>query len=98
MNRPWTKSYGPRVPLEIDADAHRSVVALFERDVVHFANQPAFECFGKVLTAEVSEPEILAHCCGQLATYKAPRQVDFVEELPKSNVGKILRRELRAAA
>lgn len=38
---------------------------------------------------------ILAHCRTQLTPYKVPRSVVFVRELPKSNIGKILRRELR---
>jgi long-chain acyl-CoA synthetase len=54
MNRPWTKSYGPGVPLEIDADAYPSVVALFEHAVAEYADKPAFECFGQTMTyAEV---------------------------------------------
>ncbi len=41
-------------------------------------------------------PEVLrAHCRKQLTGYKVPKHVEFAEELPKSNVGKILRRELR---
>ncbi|NIR31806.1 MAG: long-chain-fatty-acid--CoA ligase FadD [Gammaproteobacteria bacterium] len=43
------------------------------------------------LTAEV----LRAHCRKQLTGYKVPKHVEFAEELPKSNVGKILRRELR---
>jgi len=43
------------------------------------------------LTAE----EVIAHCRGHLTGYKVPREVEFRGELPKSNVGKILRRELR---
>jgi long-chain acyl-CoA synthetase len=39
--------------------------------------------------------EILAHCKSELATYKTPRNVDFVEEIPRSEAGKIVRRELR---
>jgi long-chain acyl-CoA synthetase len=35
------------------------------------------------------------HCRANLTPYKCPRQVEFATELPKSNVGKILRRELR---
>ena len=46
------------------------------------------------LTAEV----LLAHCRAQLTGYKCPREVEFRAELPKSNVGKILRRELRDEA
>jgi long-chain acyl-CoA synthetase len=43
------------------------------------------------LTAE----SLLAHCREQLTGYKCPREVEFRSELPKSNVGKILRRDLR---
>jgi long-chain acyl-CoA synthetase len=39
--------------------------------------------------------EVIAHCRVHLAGYKVPRYVYFRKELPKSNVGKILRRELR---
>jgi long-chain acyl-CoA synthetase len=44
----------------------------------------------------LSEAEVIAHCRRQLAAYKVPRQVRFLEALPKSAVGKILRRDLRA--
>ena len=43
------------------------------------------------LTAE----QVMAYCKEQLTNYKRPKQVVFKTELPKSNVGKILRRELR---
>ena len=39
--------------------------------------------------------EVIAHCRENLTNYKVPKQVEFRMELPKSNVGKILRRELR---
>jgi len=39
--------------------------------------------------------ELRAHCKDQLTGYKRPRHIEFRDELPKSNVGKILRRELR---
>jgi long-chain acyl-CoA synthetase len=41
---------------------------------------------------------LLAYCREQLTGYKCPRDVEFRTELPKSNVGKILRRELRDEA
>ncbi len=44
----------------------------------------------------VTEDEILAHCAEHLASYKRPRVVRIVEELPRNTVGKLLKRELRA--
>ena len=46
------------------------------------------------LTAEA----IKAFCRNELTGYKQPRYIEFRSELPKSNVGKILRRELRDSA
>ena len=43
----------------------------------------------------LNEKEIIQHCKENLTGYKVPREVVFVDELPKSNVGKILRRKLR---
>jgi len=42
--------------------------------------------------------DVLAHCRANLTGYKVPRDVEFRRDLPKSNVGKILRRELRDEA
>ena len=46
----------------------------------------------------VTAGRLLAHCRRHLAGYKCPREVEFRDELPKSNVGKILRRSLRDTA
>lgn len=46
----------------------------------------------------VTEEKIIAHCKEHMAAYKAPHSVVFVDELPKSPIGKILRRELRDMA
>lgn len=46
---------------------------------------------GEELTAE----EVTGYCRERLAPYKVPREVEFLDELPKTAVGKILRRELR---
>jgi len=43
----------------------------------------------------LTEANILQYCKDHMTSYKRPRKVVFIDELPKSNVGKILRRELR---
>jgi len=43
----------------------------------------------------LTEDEVAKYCHEQLTGYKRPKYIEFREELPKSNVGKILRRELR---
>lgn len=44
----------------------------------------------------LTEADIRAHCKAHLTAYKVPKRVEFRDELPKSNVGKILRKDLRA--
>jgi len=44
---------------------------------------------------EISAQEIRAFCKENMTAYKVPKTVTYVDEMPKSNVGKILRRELR---
>jgi long-chain acyl-CoA synthetase len=46
----------------------------------------------------LTAPALLSHCRRHLAGYKCPREIEFRSDLPKSNVGKILRRELRDEA
>jgi long-chain acyl-CoA synthetase len=46
---------------------------------------------------DVTEEELLAHCRERLAKYKAPREIRFVPMLPKSPIGKVLKKELRAS-
>ncbi len=44
---------------------------------------------------ELDEDEVVTACTERLAGYKKPRTVDFVEELPKTGSGKIMRRRIR---
>ncbi len=60
--------------------------------------------WGEVLKAVVAlvtgesatQEELISFCKDNIASYKKPKSIDFVDELPKSNYGKILKRELRA--
>jgi long-chain acyl-CoA synthetase len=44
---------------------------------------------------DLTEEELIAYCRERLAAYKVPTTIQFIKELPKTTVGKILRRELR---
>ena len=46
--------------------------------------------------ASLSEAELGAHVKANLAAYKTPREVEFLEELPRNATGKVLKRELKA--
>lgn len=46
-------------------------------------------------TMNLTEQEVIAHCKDRLASYKKPRKVFFLDELPKNPSGKVLKRELR---
>ncbi|WP_131522950.1 long-chain-fatty-acid--CoA ligase FadD [Pectobacterium parvum] len=43
----------------------------------------------------LTKEELITHCRRNLTGYKVPKEIEFRDDLPKSNVGKILRRELR---
>jgi acyl-CoA synthetase (AMP-forming)/AMP-acid ligase II len=46
--------------------------------------------------ADATENELIAFCKDNIASYKKPKSVDFVEALPKNNYGKIVKRDLKA--
>jgi acyl-CoA synthetase (AMP-forming)/AMP-acid ligase II len=46
---------------------------------------------GASLTAE----EVVEHCIKKLAKFKVPKEVEFIEQLPRNPSGKVLKRELR---
>jgi long-chain acyl-CoA synthetase len=49
----------------------------------------------KAAGTTLSEADLIAHCRRELSPYKVPKEVRFLDALPKSNVGKILRKDLR---
>ncbi|GGW80678.1 AMP-binding protein [Alteromonas halophila] len=52
-------------------------------------------CAFITVSEDVSEEDIMTHCRESLTSYKLPRSITVMDELPKSTVGKILRRSLR---
>ncbi len=78
------------------------VVALNEKVLEVAAIGQASEVSGEVVKVYVvrgddslTKDELIAHCRKHLTGYKVPKLVEFRDELPKTNVGKILRRALR---
>ena len=45
--------------------------------------------------AEVTDQELIDFCKEHIASYKKPKSIDFVDDLPRNNYGKIVKRELR---
>ncbi|MFF7883941.1 acyl-CoA synthetase [Streptomyces sp. NPDC020794] len=71
--------------------------AVAEVAVIGLPDERWIEAVTAVVVArtEVTEAELLAHARENLAAFKAPKQVLFVDELPRNASGKILKRELR---
>ena len=46
-------------------------------------------------SAMLKKEDLVAYCKTQLTGYKRPNQIEFRDSLPKTSIGKILRRELR---
>ena len=56
----------------------------------------SFTC-AVVIEGECTQKEILDHCRSRIADYKIPSRVAFMDALPKSDTGKLLRHKLRDA-
>ncbi|MCF2949772.1 long-chain-fatty-acid--CoA ligase FadD [Paraglaciecola aquimarina] len=74
---------------------HEDIVEAAAVGVKHDVSGEVVKAFVVAKTDILSEKEVIDHCRKHLTGYKVPKKVEFRSELPKSNVGKILRRELR---
>jgi acyl-CoA synthetase (AMP-forming)/AMP-acid ligase II len=85
----------PREVEDLLAD-HSAVVevAVIGVDDEEFGQR--LKAFVVASNAEVSEEELRAHIKANLASYKAPREIEFLDELPRNATGKVLKRELHA--
>jgi fatty-acyl-CoA synthase len=82
-------------PREVE-DALAAHPAVREAVVVGAPDETWVEAVTAFVVADgVTESELVAHCRARLAGYKVPKAVRFVPEVPKSPVGKLLRRALR---
>jgi len=77
---------------------HAGVLEVAAVGVPHAKSGEAVKIFVVKKDPALTAEALIAHCREHLTGYKVPGQVEFRSELPKSNVGKILRRELRDEA
>lgn len=77
---------------------HPGVLECAAVGVPHASTGEAVKMFIVRKDPSLTEEAVVAFCREHLTAYKVPKQVEFRDELPKTNVGKILRRELRDSA
>lgn len=76
---------------------HRKVLEACAIGIPHPSRGEQVKVFVVLKDGETADPEeMIAYCKTKLATYKLPTEIEFRQELPKSNVGKILKKDLRA--
>jgi len=71
---------------------------ILESAAIGIANErtgEAVKLFVVATDESLKEDEIISWCRDKLTAYKVPKQIVFADDLPKSNIGKIIRRELR---
>jgi len=74
---------------------HEGVLEAAAIGVPHEASGEMVKIFVVAKQDDLDESSLIKHCRDNLTNYKVPKLVEFRDELPKTNVGKILRRELR---
>ena len=84
-------------PNEVEdvATAHPGILEAAAIGIPHEQSGEAVRLFVVRRDPELTADDVIAHCRENLTGYKIPREVVFRDDLPKTNVGKILRRELR---
>lgn len=84
-------------PNEVEdvAATHEGVLEVAAIGVPHEVSGEIVKLFVVKKDPALTDKDVIAHCKEHLTGYKVPKIVEFKDELPKSNVGKILRRELR---
>ena len=84
-------------PSEVEAvvSSHPGVLECAAVGMPDAASGEAVKLFVVPLDPKLDEQSVQDWCARELSRYKCPREIEFRAELPKSNVGKILRRDLR---
>lgn len=74
---------------------HDGVLEAAAIGIPHDTTGEAVKVFIVKKNPNLAEQDIFDHCHEMLTNYKRPKLIEFIDELPKSNVGKVLRKELR---
>ncbi len=74
---------------------HEGVLEAAAIGVSHDVTGEAVKLFIVRKDPALTEQDVFTHCDEMLTNYKRPKLVEFLDELPKTNVGKVLRKELR---
>ena len=77
------------------ATTHPGVLEAAAIGVPHEVSGEIVKLFIVKKDPNITADDVKAHCKEHLTGYKVPKIIEFRDELPKSNVGKILRRQLR---
>jgi len=75
--------------------SHPDVVEAAAIGIPDPKSSEAVKVFAVIKNPQLTEKDLIAFARENLTAYKVPKTIEFREELPKTNVGKILRRELR---
>ncbi|MDO6427853.1 long-chain-fatty-acid--CoA ligase FadD [Thalassotalea sp. 1_MG-2023] len=84
-------------PNEIEevAVSHEGILEAAAIGIPHEVCGEEVKLFVVLKDTTLTKEDIIKHCKSELTNYKVPKHVEIRDELPKTNVGKILRRELR---
>jgi len=84
-------------PNEIDdlASQHPGIIECAAVGIAHETSGETVKLFVVKSDPALTEDAVIAYCREHMTAYKVPKAVEFRDELPKTNVGKILRRALR---
>ena len=74
---------------------HPKVLEVGAIGVPHEKSGEAVKIFVVKSDPSLTEEELKAYCLEEMTRYKCPKYIQFVDDLPKSNVGKVLRKDLR---
>jgi fatty-acyl-CoA synthase len=80
-------------PIEVE-EAIEGISGVREAAVLGVTDEEFGEVLAAFIVGDVTEDEVVNACKKELASYKVPRRVEILDELPRTSTGKILKREL----